>query len=217
MGNPESPNIMIYEAAEGSLGILSQLIESPIKFNELFKSAYEAIHYDPLTDEDKRPDLPKASYEDLLSYYNQRNHDVLDRHAIAPALRKLIDCTIENIQGLNDRDAQYQLLMESYDKNSAIESKLLNYLYKDGYKLPDKAQVNIKEYYISADFVYNTASGPVLIFCDGSIHDTPEVMDGDSHKRSLLRAKGYDIIEWHHMEALEDLVNRRKDIFIKVK
>ncbi|WP_346760370.1 DEAD/DEAH box helicase [Agaribacillus aureus] len=216
MGNPESPNIMIYEAAEGSLGILSQLVENPLKFKQLFIAAYEAVHFDPVTREDTRPDLPKASYEDLLSYYNQRSHDILDRHSIRKPLELLMDCTVDNIQDSKDRDAQYQYLLEGYDKNSSTESKLLKFLYENGYKLPDKAQVNMEEYYISADFVYNSSAGSVIIFCDGSVHDQDKVKKEDEHKRNLLRAKGFDVVEWHYSESLEDLVKRRKDVFIEV-
>lgn len=216
MGDPESPNIMIYEAAEGSLGILSQLIANPAKFKELFVSSYRAIHFDPETKKDTREDLPKASYEDLLSYYNQTSHDILDRHTIKRPLELLMECTIDNIQAFGDRKSQYQYLLEKYDKNSAIELKLIKYLYENDLKLPDKAQVNMKDYYISADFVYNSDTGIVLIFCDGSVHDLDQVAEDDSHKRDLLRAKGYDVIEWHYSEPIEDLVKRRKDVFIKI-
>ncbi|MEQ8687676.1 MAG: DEAD/DEAH box helicase [Imperialibacter sp.] len=216
MGNPESPNIMIYEASEGSLGILSQLINNPARLKELFVSAYQAIHFDPETDEDLRTDLPKASYEDLLSYYNQTSHDVLDRFAIQKPLRLLMDCDLETMEEAGDRQSHYKYLLESYDKNSGTELKLLKHLYENGLRLPTKAQVNMEDYYISVDFVYNTEAGPVLIFCDGSVHDDGLQKQEDQHKRDKLRARGYEVIEWHYAESVEELVKRRKDIFIKV-
>ncbi|MBN2280819.1 MAG: DEAD/DEAH box helicase [Candidatus Marinimicrobia bacterium] len=216
MGNPEKPNIMIYEAAEGSLGILSQLIENPAKFKELFVEAYKVIHYNPETRKDNHPELPKANYEDILSYYNQCFHSVLDRHSIAPALEKLMDCSVERITGQRNRESHYQYLLDTYDKSSEMELKLIKYLYNNGYSLPDKAQVNMEEYYISIDFVYQHASGPVLVFCDGSVHDDPKLKQQDRHKRQLLRDAGYDVVEWHYTEKIEDLVTRRKDIFRKI-
>jgi len=54
------------------------------------------------------------------------------------------------------------------------------------------------------------------VFCDGSVHDTPQVQEDDRHKRTLLRDAGYDVIEWHYAEPLESLVARRKDVFRKV-
>lgn len=131
-------------------------------------------------------------------------------------LEKLIDATIERKQGNNDRQGQYQYLLDSYDKNSATEVILIEYLYRNGYALPDKAQVNMKDFFISADFMYNSHAGPVLIFCDGSIHDTDNVKQDDEHKRGLLRDAGYDLIEWHHKHSVKDLVETRKDVFRKV-
>ncbi|WP_039053403.1 DUF1998 domain-containing protein [Sphingobacterium sp. T2] len=49
IGDQEKPNILIHEASEGSLGILSQLINNPPKMKEWFEAAYEIIHYDPQT------------------------------------------------------------------------------------------------------------------------------------------------------------------------
>jgi hypothetical protein len=216
MGNKDAPNIMIYEAAEGSLGILSQLNENPAKFKQLFVEAYKLLHFDPENNSDKRPDLPKANYEDILSYYNQTHHDVLDRFSVKEVLEKLMDCTIEPKGSKGDRQEQYKYLLDSYDKNSSLELKLIKYLYENGYALPDVAQHNMEDYYISADFIYNTNYGPVIIFCDGSVHDDLKQKQDDGHKRQKLRDAGYDVIEWHYAEKLEDLVKRRKDVFRKI-
>lgn len=216
MGQKESPNIMIYEASEGSLGILSQLIESPKKFKQLFEEAYKVLHFDPETHKDTRPDLPKANYEDILSYYNQTHHDSLDRFSIQDTLKKLMNCTIENTVIHGDREDHYKYLLEEYDRNSSTELPFIKFLYKNGYNLPDKAQINMEDYYISVDFVYNSDAGPILIFCDGSVHDEEVQKKQDQHKRQILRDAGFDVIEWHYTEPIEDLVKRRKDIFRKI-
>jgi superfamily II DNA/RNA helicase len=93
MGTKEKPNILIYEASEGSLGILSQLIQEPVRMKELFTESYRCMHFDPATKEetDLGKSLPKASYQDLLSYYNQRDHDILDRRQIKDVLEQLMD------------------------------------------------------------------------------------------------------------------------------
>lgn len=216
MGNKEAPNIMIYEASEGSLGILSQLVESHAKFRQVFEEAYKVLHFDPVTRTDTRPELPRANYEDILSYYNQKHHDVLNRFEVKEALEKLMDCKIESSGKHGNSKEQYNNLFENYDTNSSTELPLIKYLRENGYALPDKAQVNMPEFYINADFVYNTANGPVLIFCDGSVHDNPEQKKQDKHKRQLLIDAGYDVIEWHYTEKLPDLVQRRKDVFRKI-
>lgn len=212
----DTPNIMIYEAAEGTLGLLSQLVASPAKMKELFEEAYKAMHFNIETKEDTQPQKPKATYEDLLSYYNQPYHDKLDRHAVKAPLEKLMEASIEEVRNNRDRQQQYQFLLEQYDKNSSTERQLIDYLYENGYALPDKAQVNVPDFYISVDFVYNLESGPVLIFCDGSVHDKPKVKEEDRHKRKHLSDAGYDVIEWHYTEKIEELIARRSDVFRKI-
>lgn len=218
VGNPEAPNMLIYEASQGSLGILSVLASEPLQLRDLFTTAYRCMHFDPLTREETEigKQLPKATYQDLLSYYNQRQHAILDRHGIKDALEMLMDCDVEKEQGGNDREAQMAMLLEQYDKQSSTELKFLRYLYDHCLALPDKAQVNVPEFYVSVDFVYNTLAGPVLVFCDGSVHDEPQVKESDEHKRELLRNHGYDVIEWNYSQPLAALVAERKDVFRKV-
>lgn len=217
MGQGEHKNILIYEAAEGSLGILSQLIENSQTLRQTFEEAYKVLHFDPASRADTKPDEPKASYDNLLSYYNQKHHDLLDRHSIKTALERLMDCVIDVQQGGKSLDEQYNYLMENYDLNSSTEKPLVNYLYKNGYSLPDKAQFNVPGCYVNADFIYKTANGYSLVFCDGSVHDDPQVKADDRRKRQCCRDAGYDVIEWHYLEPIEKLVERRKDIFRKVR
>lgn len=219
MGDKEKPNILIHEASEGSLGILSQLMDPP-KMKEWFKITYEVLHFDLETREETEQGkkLPHATYQDLLSYYNQIYHQQLNRHIIKEVLEYLIDCDIEIVQGgKNDREEQYRYLLEAYDKNSSTELKLIRHLYENGYSLPDRAQVNLDSYYINADFVFKTSSGFTLIFCDGSIHDLEEVKKRDQMIDQILKQGSHDIVRWHYTESLEDLIKRRKDIFRKVQ
>ncbi len=217
MGNRDAPNLLIYEAAQGSLGILSQLVTEPIQLMELFTTAYKAMHFDPETRTETAygQTLPRASYEDLLSYYNQRHHDVVDRYSIKEALEYLMDCEVSQLNEGNDYEQQYQALLKAYDKSSHSELPLLKFLYKNKLALPHKAQVKMEDFYISVDFVYNTVNGPVLIFCDGSIHDQSDVQGQDTHKRNLLRDAGYDVLVWHYQTPVEEFINTRKDIFRK--
>ena len=72
---------MLYESAEGSIGVLKDIARNPAKLRDIFLKAYEICGYDFATKEDKFPERPKASYDDLLSYYNQMDHTKIDRHA----------------------------------------------------------------------------------------------------------------------------------------
>ena len=59
VGDPEAPNILLYEAAEGSLGILSQFVEDINVFHKVVEQAITLCRYDDSTY--KGP----ASYDDL--------------------------------------------------------------------------------------------------------------------------------------------------------
>jgi len=224
MGKKEEPNIMIYESAEGSLGIVSQLILTPSRLMEVYKAAYRAMHFDPETLEDTRPDLPKATYDDLLSYYNQPHHDKLDRHGIKSALEQLMMSKLDVMGKRGNRNDQYKYLMEMYDKSSATERPLIQYLYTNDFQLPDRAQVNMPDFYINVDFIFDTKQGPVLLFCDGSVHNQGHVKDDDAKKRGLLIDAGYDVITWYFdeisgqniNESIRELIEKRKDVFRKL-
>lgn len=220
MGDKERPNILIHEASEGSLGILSQLISDPVKMKEWFKMSYEILHFDSETREETEHgrELPHATYQDLLSYYNQIHHQQLNRHIIKEVLEYLMDCDVEIVQGgENDREEQYHYLLNAYDKNSGTELRLIKYLYENGYALPDRAQINLDSYYINADFVYKNNSGFTLIFCDGSVHDLEEIKKRDQIIDQILKEGAYDVIRWHYKDSLEELTERRKDIFRKIR
>ncbi len=224
MGPEGERNILIFESAQGSLGILSQMAEDTGRLKEVFREAYRVIHYDPEIKEDTAPNKPKASYDDLLSYYNQRYHDKLDRHSIKAALELLMICEADNTSSassrFSDRDAHYNWLLNNLDSSSDLERRLINYLYNNRIRMPDDAQVNLSTsagYYVSGDFIYMDGDKiGAIVFCDGSVHDETGVQEDDRHKRQLLRDAGYDVIEWHYTEAPESLVNRRKDIFRKL-
>ena len=219
MGKKSEPNILIYEAAEGSLGVLSQMVENTLLMKRVFEEAYQVCHFDLESHTDTRPDEPKASYNNLLSYYNQRHHDLIDRHAIKEALELLMTCKANQTTYFRSLDEHYNYLIKSYDLNSKTEKPFIDYLYKNGIRLPEKAQVNVPGYYINADFVYmkNENELEALIFCDGSVHDRPDMVEEDHHKRKLLTDAGWDVIEWYYKEPLGDLVVRRKDIFRKIR
>jgi len=219
MGSGEHSNILLYEAAESSLGVLSELVKNPDRLKTIFKEAYKTCYYNPVTREDDKPEALRASYDDLLSYYNQRHHKIIDRELIKKPLELLMDATIE--VGKNVQQGYYQqfeLLKETYDKNSSTELKFIQYLYNKGLALPDRAQINLKDYYISADFVYdNDETGiQTFVFIDGSVHDDDEVKEQDAKKRGLLADAGYDVFVWRYDDDLAESVNNRKDIFRKV-
>ncbi|MGE5471185.1 MAG: DEAD/DEAH box helicase [Bacteroidota bacterium] len=210
VGNPEAPNILIFEAAEGSLGILSQFVENVDVFLSVVKEAIALCRFD--NEEYKDP----ASYDDLLSYYNQRDHKIIDRHLIKDALQKLSICSIEiqTNSGFSNYEAQYQSLLRNLDPTSSTERKFIQHLYDNGLRLPDAAQKRVEGLYIQPDFYYESR---IWIFCDGTPHDDPAIKADDEVKRQAIMARGDDIWVYYYKDNLAEKVAERPDIFRKVK
>ncbi len=210
MGDGPHPNILIYESSEGSLGVLSQFVEDPNNYSKLIEEAISVCRYD-------EPDYKEpASYEDLLSYYNQPFHDKINRFLIKDALEKLKACSLEIITSnvFGNYDEHYRKLLEMIDPNSSTERKFLKYLYDNNLRLPDNAQKRLDGIYVQPDFFFEP---DVHVFCDGTPHDDPETKRNDEVLRDAIRNKGKQVIVYYYKDDLLELVAGRPDIFKKVR
>ena len=215
MGDPERPNIFIYEAAEGSLGILSQLTRDADTFRAVTETACRICHFADGKDIHPNGADCRASYADLLDYFNQRDHTKINRLLIKNALELLKDCQYEVSNGTKTYSEHYQWLYNQTDQASDMERHLLEYLYQNGLRLPDRAQINMSNLgcYVSADFVFDKER--IAIFVDGSVHDDEQVAEGDAYKRECLERLGWETIVWHYRQRLSDFIAAYKHIFTK--
>ncbi len=210
VGDPEAPNILLYEAAEGSLGILSQFVEDVQTFHNVINAAKDICRFD-----DPKY-LAPASYDDLLSYYNQRDHKVIDRFLIRDALDKLLMCEVEvqtNL-GFRDYEEHYQAMLRNLDPNSSTERAFIKYLYDNGLRLPDAAQKRVEGVYCQPDFYYEPR---FWVECHGTPHDDPAVREADEEKRQAIIAKGDEVWVWYYKEDLATRIAQRPDIFRRVR
>ncbi len=214
MGDEENPNILIYEAAEGSLGVLSQIMDNLSLYKAIMIEAYKVCFFK--NDVEEEGEVLPATYDDLLSYYNQFFHQQIDRNLIRDALKNLKESAVEVMsnKSFSSYDEQYQFLQAARDPNSSTEDKFLKFLYENGIKLPDKAQPKVDEMFVRPDFYYKPN---VFVFCDGTPHDNPEVKKDDTIKRAALKNAGYQVLSWYYKDSLEALIATRPDIFKKVK
>ena len=93
--------ILTYEATEGGAGVLSQLIEDPDSLAKVARQALTLMHYDKVDDAIAAGDhtllvdrdgeaCVRGCYRCLLSYFNQPDHEMIDR-ASAETRQMLID------------------------------------------------------------------------------------------------------------------------------
>lgn len=217
MGETGIPNLFIYENAQGSLGVLSRLVEEPESYRAVVNRAYE-ICYGTLAElpQEEIDKLAPADYTNLLNYYNQPFHPVIDIRRIYKALRIMMEAKVEvrSAGQTLSYDELYERLEAERDHNSSTEYEFLKYLYEHRLRLPDKAQPMFPgEYYVQPDFQYGDR---IVVFCDGTPHDLPEIQEDDRNKREVLRNAGYIVLVWHYATPLEQFISENADIFTPV-
>lgn len=191
----EGKYLLFWEAAEGGAGVLAQLLEQADGFGKIADAALDICHFHQPKDS-----CVQACYECLLSYRNQFDHALINRHLIKPWLEQLLASQVNyQVQG-NSRDEQYEKLLAQTDPNSEFERVVLQEIYQRGYKLPDAAQELIGD--CKPDFVYQEDG--IAIFCDGSVHDSPEKQQQDQIERDNLRYDtDYYVLALRHDEDWE--------------
>jgi superfamily II DNA/RNA helicase len=174
----EGKYLLFWEAAEGGAGVLAQLLEQPEAFQQVADAALDICHFNQ-----PKESCVQACYECLLSYRNQFDHALINRHYIKPFLDQLLASHVIS-EGISREDL-YQQLLQQTDPNSEFERIVLKEIYQRGYKLPDAAQEFIPEANCKPDFLYKEDA--IAIFCDGSAHDHPQRRLLDEIERDNLR------------------------------
>lgn len=93
--------ILIYEATEGGAGVLGRLVEDPAALPAVARAALSLMHFERVSEaiaegdpelltDDPKAECARACYRCLLSYFNQPDHELIDRGDSA-AKRMLID------------------------------------------------------------------------------------------------------------------------------
>jgi len=190
--------VVLYETAVGGSGVLAALAD-PGRLEVLFGRARELLHAG-----EPESGCAKACYECLLSFYNQRDHELLDRTLVLPWLHALqgLELTLEMDE---NRLAGLEVLCQS-----DLE-QVLHAIVERGLRLPDAAQETLydgDEPIAIADFYYQSR---IAVFVDGSPHYRDYVAVADQVKRKRLKARGYRIVVVQADEpeaGLDDLAAR---------
>ncbi len=212
VGRNKQRGIMLYEAAEGGAGVLERLVADPGAMRRVAQKALEVCHFDPQSgDDQKAGECPAACYDCLLSYTNQTEHPILDRHLVRDLLVALTGSTTKQQHRRRSYEEHYQWLQQLTDAGSELERRFLNYLYQNRLTLPDDAQVKLADYYAQPDFYYEKSRA--VVFCDGTVHDQPEQQALDRRIRSDLARLGYRVVVIRYDSDLGEQVAKYPDIF----
>lgn len=91
--------ILFYEASEGGAGVLKRLMEGGARWRTLAQVALELMHYERKNGElaEAKGACVKGCYQCLLSYYNQPDHELIDRQdeVVTNVLERMARCGID--------------------------------------------------------------------------------------------------------------------------
>jgi hypothetical protein len=183
--------IVIYETSEGGAGVLHSLMDEA-RFRKAVREAQTVLHGDPDDDGCER-----ACYECLLSFYNQPEHEFLDRTLVESWLEGMETATLTEVaQTSAGGDSEnFDELLEACE--SSFERDVLHTLRDEGFELPDEAQKVIydgDEPVAKPDFFYERSGRSIAVFVDGPAHEKDYVKEDDEQKRTRLKQMGYRVI-----------------------
>jgi ATP-dependent helicase YprA (DUF1998 family)/very-short-patch-repair endonuclease len=214
-GTSDRRLLMFYEAAEGGAGVLRRVLDDPGALNEIARDALSICHFDPEDGSDLRrapratEDCEAACYDCLLSYGNQREHHLLDRMLIRDFLYALSYAEVKTSPLSNNRGDHLQALMRL--AASDLEREWLEFIDRNGFRLPDTAQALFAMCGTRPDFVYSEAYA--VVYVDGYHHDYPERHLRDQEQSMCMEDEGYTVIRFGYRDAWEEIVERYKHIF----
>jgi len=193
--------ILLYEASEGGAGVLRRLVAEPDALAAAAAAALEICHFgsdgtDLVTSAGGREPCEAACYECLLSYANQREHGLLDRHLVVGLLTALAGSRVASSGGIDSRSAHLQTLRRLCD--SQLERDWLDLLEEHDLTLPSTAQKMIDACQTRPDFLY----GPDYhaVFIDGPHHDQADQKRADEDAVTCLEDLGYTVQRFRYDE-----------------
>jgi hypothetical protein len=189
--------ILLYEAAEGGAGVLRRLARDPEAAKLVARRALEICHFDPDSGADRgqapgaREQCEAACYDCLLSYGNQRDHQLLDRKRIRDLLIRLANAHVDVGLGPGSAAEHYERLRAL--AGSDLERRWLAFLHDGAYVLPSSAQQLLAAYGARPDFAYDATT---VVFIDGPVHEYANVAERDGAVRARLDDGGFLVISF---------------------
>ncbi|MDX8399761.1 MAG: Zn-binding domain-containing protein, partial [Gallionellaceae bacterium] len=209
--------ILLYEASEGGAGVLRRLVHDSKAFAEVARQALSICHFDPDTGEDlhraerAQEDCEAACYDCLMSYYNQMDHQILDRQSIRDLLLSYAHADVETSPVASSRSEHLQGLRNLCQ--SDLELKWLEQLETKKYRLPSKAQQLLRDCNTRPDFLYEKEQ--VAIYVDGYHHLDKERQRRDSLNTECLDNLGYIVLRFGILDNWEKLFAENTYLFGK--
>ena len=198
--DPTQARILFYEATSGSAGALSRVLENNV-LTQVVGNTLDVIHF-ALDGSDTKSECSSACYECLRDYFNQREHDQLDRFLIQELLVWLQNATPTTIS----EDEWEKILAQPHGAGAENERTFLRSLRDKGLPVPSRNHYGLPEEgtpIVEVDYKV----GNIHIFVDGSIHHKKWNKELDSDRRQALSDEGYRILIFD-MDDVEGSLNK---------
>lgn len=163
--------ILLYEASEGGAGALTRLVSEPTALRSVAVRALEIAHYrkkkdtdgwtaatlDQELDKDGKPICEAGCYRCLLSYYNQPDHERIDRQD-KQAVEILCRLTHADLEVGKSSPAPGPASI--FD---GLRGKWINAVRSLGLREPDRSEHRLERAGITADFYYEDWQAVVML------------------------------------------------------
>jgi hypothetical protein len=214
--NRQNPRLLLfYESAEGGAGVLRRLVDDPQAFAEIAREALRICHFDPHSGNDQKrapranEDCEAACYDCLMTYANQRDHDILDRHLAHDLLLRFSQAHLSAAPVAETRTTHLGRLL--HQAESELERQWLRMLDERSYRLPSHAQYRVPECGTRPDFYYEQGAA---IYIDGPHHDYPDRQARDVAQAACMEDEyGIVVIRFGHQDDWQQIIARYPSIF----
>lgn len=189
--------LLIYEAAEGGAGVLRRLAGDPEAFANVARTALRICHFDEAGADLGRPPGARdicvaACYDCLMNYNNQRDHRLLDRHAVRDLLLAMAAGRTEASASYKPREDHLAGLRRVAE--SSLERRWLEAVEQGGYNMPTRGQHYVESANARPDFLYEDKVA--VIYIDGPVHDFDDVQQRDTAAQTRLEEQGFYVLRF---------------------
>ena len=204
--------LLFYEAAEGGAGVLTRLATEPTSLAMVASAALRVMHFNAIENISTLEELKQheqlnaeggsiceaGCYQCLLSYFNQPDHDHIDRRN-PDALQLLLALVNANVTSIN---SESQPSTQQATENGMLDTWLAE-LQARRLKQPDATEVPINQGQAIAAAQYKSLR--VLVFLDPLAIDI----------KTQLEDKGWQVLDFSNLTQWPDLFDQYADLLGK--
>ena len=183
---------LFIESAEGGAGALRRLVDDPDALPKAARTALQIMHFDPDSGADVSADEPgagrercvRACYDCLLSYSNQRAHEMINRHLVRDLMLRLATATVDNPAA--------QERKSSAEPENHRAAEFVAWLRSHDLRLPDDVDGDTEG--TQPDLIYHLPDGNAAIFVTSTGEDENQRAGRGEQAHEVLRDLGWSVI-----------------------